>query len=55
MIKSKTESVGTESASLFELLKPYSALVAALVFLTILANGLNLFVPKIIAGTTVHI
>ena len=37
------------SPSLFALLKPYRGWVAALVVLTVLANGLNLIVPKLIA------
>ena len=36
--------------NLFSLLKPYSGLVFLLVLLTVLANGLNLAVPKIIAN-----
>ena len=36
--------------SLLQLLLPYKWLVFSLVLLTVLANGLNLFVPKIIAG-----
>jgi len=37
-------------ASLFGLLKPYSLLIVTLVILTIIANGLGLIVPKIIAN-----
>jgi len=37
-------------SSLFSLLRPYAGLIVLLVVLTILANGLNLAVPKIIAG-----
>jgi len=37
-------------AGLFLLVKPYKGLVAALVTLTILANALNLVVPKLIAS-----
>jgi len=36
--------------NLFGLLKPYKLYVVLLVVLTMVANGLNLFVPKIIAG-----
>jgi len=36
--------------NLFSLLKPYKWLVFFLVLLTVLANGLNLFVPKIISN-----
>jgi len=36
--------------SLLTLLRPYRAWVAGLVVLTVLANGLNLIVPKLIAG-----
>lgn len=45
----------TESAqkytppSLWGLLKPYSGLIALLVFLTLLSNGLNLAIPRLIA------
>jgi ATP-binding cassette subfamily B protein len=38
------------SPSLLALLRPYAGWVATLVALTILANGLNLMVPKLIAG-----
>ncbi len=38
------------SPSLLALLRPYAGWVSALVLLTILANGLNLTVPKLIAG-----
>ena len=38
------------SPSLLALLRPYAKWVAALVALTIFANGLNLAVPKLIAG-----
>src|ERR1700735_2481495 len=37
-------------AGLFALVKPYKGLVAALAVLTILANTLNLIVPKLIAN-----
>jgi len=36
-------------SSVFELLKSYLPLVLLLIFLTLIANGLNLFVPKIIS------
>ncbi len=38
------------SSTLLGLLKPYSLFIALLALLTILANGLNLFVPKLIGG-----
>jgi ATP-binding cassette subfamily B protein len=38
------------SPSLLALLRPYAGWVATLVALTILANGLNLAIPKLIAG-----
>jgi len=44
-LKSKTIS----KPNLFNLLKPYSWFIALLVTLTILSNGLNLVVPKIIS------
>src|SRR5580658_3733456 len=37
------------AASLLKLLKPYSGLVALLVLMTVLGNGLNLTVPKLIS------
>ncbi len=37
-------------AGLFQLVKPYKGLVALLAALTILANALNLVVPKLIAS-----
>jgi ATP-binding cassette subfamily B protein len=40
---------GPPSAGLMLLLKPYKVLVAALVALTIVGNGLNLVVPKLIS------
>lgn len=40
----------TKQASLIGLIKPYMALVLVLIFFTILASGLSLFIPKIIAG-----
>src|ERR1700680_124808 len=41
---------GPSQAGLFLLVKPYKGLVATLAVLTILANGLNLVVPKLIAS-----
>jgi ATP-binding cassette subfamily B protein len=40
----------TVSPSLFSLLRPYAWLIAALAALTVIANALNLAVPKIIAS-----
>jgi ATP-binding cassette, subfamily B, bacterial len=45
----KTKPKGPPSAGLLLLLKPYRLLVAMLVTLTIVANGLNLVVPKLIS------
>ena len=42
---------GPPNAGMFKLLTPYRGLVVALVALTILGNGLNLVVPKIMANT----
>ena len=43
-------SAGPSQAGLFQLVKPYKGLVATLAVLTILANALNLVVPKLIAN-----
>jgi ATP-binding cassette subfamily B protein len=40
---------GPPQAGLFQLVKPYKGLVVALAMLTVLANALNLVVPKLIA------
>jgi ATP-binding cassette subfamily B protein len=45
----KTRPKGPPSSGLFLLLKPYRLLVAMLVALTIVGNGLNLVVPKLIS------
>src|SRR5258708_2467558 len=45
----KTARKGPPSAGLLLLLKPYKALIAALIALTIVGNGLNLVVPKLIS------
>jgi ATP-binding cassette subfamily B protein len=47
--KSEHPTKASGGASLLVLLKPYSWLVAALVVLTILANSLNLVVPKLMS------
>lgn len=39
----------TDKSSVFVLLKSYILLVVLLILLTLIANGLNLFVPKIIS------
>lgn len=44
------KEIQNKEPSLFGLLKPYKFLIFALVILTIIANALNLVVPKIIAG-----
>ena len=43
--------IKTKEQNLFDLLKPYKLLLSLLVVLTIIANALNLIVPKIIAST----
>src|ERR1700691_6595054 len=45
---------GTSQPGLFLLVKPYKGLVATLAALTILANALNLVVPKLIASAIDH-
>ena len=45
----KTQPKRPPSAGLLLLLKPYQLLVAMLVALTIVGNGLNLVVPKLIS------
>lgn len=45
----KIDKKRTGKQSIFELLKSYILLVILLIFLTLIANGLNLFVPKIIS------
>lgn len=39
-----------KKASIFSLLKPYKKLIALLIFLALLSNGINLLLPTIIAG-----
>ncbi len=46
----KPASPSKKGPSLFALLKPYRWFIVALVVLTVLANGLNLVVPKMIAS-----
>ncbi len=48
--KSNASALSGKKPSLFGLLKPYSFFIAGLVILTVIANGLNLVVPKIIAS-----
>jgi ATP-binding cassette subfamily B protein len=45
-----TRAAPPKPASLVDLLRPYWAWVGVLIILTVLANGLNLLVPKLIAG-----
>ena len=45
------KNIKAPSGSLFSLLKPYWVIISLIVFLTILANALNLIVPRIIAST----
>src|ERR1700679_1508039 len=47
--KASGKPPGPPSGGLFVLVKPYKGLVAMLAVLTILANALNLVVPKLIA------
>lgn len=39
-----------KNSSIWGMLRPYALLIAGLVFLTVLANGLNLAIPKIISS-----
>ena len=39
-----------KKASIFSLLKPYKKLIALLIFLALLSNGINLLLPTIVAG-----
>jgi ATP-binding cassette subfamily B protein len=48
--KSRVAPKRQPQPNLFALLRPYARWVSALVLLTVLANGLNLLVPKLIAG-----
>src|SRR5271156_4045538 len=48
--KGRGKPPGPPQAGLFALVKPYKGLVATLATLTILANALNLVVPKLIAS-----
>ncbi|MFA5185148.1 MAG: ABC transporter ATP-binding protein [Patescibacteria group bacterium] len=50
MAKPKNTNQSAAGKDLFGLLKPYKLPVALLVILTMVANGLNLLIPKIIAG-----
>lgn len=43
----KDQTPVSEKAGLFLLLKPYTSFIVLLVVLTIIANGLNLFIPRI--------
>ena len=45
----KIKGLGPQKPSLFVLLRPYPGLIVSLVLLTIIANGLSISVPKIIA------
>ena len=50
MANTATESKGqNKKTSIFDLLKPYSKLLFALILLALLSNGINLFIPQIIA------
>lgn len=49
MVKHARSKKSAAGPSLFGLIKPYKRQVALLVGLTVVANGLNLFVPKIVA------
>ena len=50
MAKPRDSRTPATGPNLFGLMKPYAMQVALLVVLTVAANGLNLFVPKIIAN-----
>ncbi len=39
-----------KKASIFSVLKPYKRLIILLIFLALLSNGINLLLPKIVAG-----
>lgn len=46
----KNNRTNTPSLGLFDLLKPYWMIIGLIIILTILASGLNLIIPKIIAN-----
>lgn len=51
LMKGERPKIGKKNgASLVVLLKPYAVWIVLLVVLTVLSNGLNLWVPKILAG-----
>ncbi|MFA5829856.1 MAG: ABC transporter ATP-binding protein [Candidatus Gracilibacteria bacterium] len=50
MSATHTTNRKSSEASLFELLKPYALWILVMILLTVLSNGLNLAVPKIIAN-----
>src|SRR5262245_12528437 len=47
--RKRLASPGAPKANLFGLLSPYRALVATLVAMTVIANGMNLAIPRIVA------
>lgn len=47
---SQTPKVKPISPNMSNLLKPYSKTVALLIFMALMGSGINLFIPKIIAG-----
>ena len=49
--KHKSKKNITSSGNLFDLLKPYWVIISVIIVLTIVANALNLIVPKLIALT----
>jgi len=46
--KTKPTKTGPEKANVFRMLKPYGRMVALLVVMALLGNGINLLIPKII-------
>jgi ATP-binding cassette subfamily B protein len=50
MNRSGNKKPGQKKPGVFSLLKPYSGMVAFLVFFALLSNGVNLLLPKIIAN-----
>ncbi|MEO8416092.1 MAG: ABC transporter ATP-binding protein [Ginsengibacter sp.] len=47
-MKSKTKDKKIAKPNIFKILKPYSGLIASLLFFALLSNGLNLAIPKLI-------
>lgn len=47
-MKSRSAKQKISKPNIFKILKPYSGMISVLLFLALLSNGLNLFIPKII-------